>query len=310
MTKRMIIMLISVGILFGGIFGYKAFKSAMIKKYMASQGTQSQTVSTIKASTTLWQNRLEAVGTLQAVRGADLAPEVSGLVAKINFSSGQEVEAGASLLELDDSADLAKLQSLKANAELTRKTYQRDQEQFRAHAVSQAILDTDMANLKSAEAQVAEQQAMADKKHIRAPFSGRLGIRIVDIGQYLNAGTMIVTLQSLDPIYVDFYLPQRYLSRIAVGMEVKVESDAFPGKTFSGEISAINPKIDTDTRNIQVRARIHNPGHLLLPGMFVSTTIDIDKPRQEITLPQTAISFNPYGDIVFLVKDKGKGQKR
>ncbi len=309
MTKRMIIMLIFVGILFGGIFGYKAFKGAMLKKYMASQGNQPQTVSTTKVSTLPWQKRLEAVGTLQAVRGADLAPEVSGLVAKINFSSGQEVESGTLLLQLDDSSDLAKVQSLEATAELAKKTYQRDQEQFRAHAVSQATLDTDMANLKSAEAQVAEQQALADKKIIRAPFAGRLGIRMVDIGQYLNAGATIVTLQSLDPIYVDFYLPQRSLSRIATGMEVKVESDAFSGKTFSGEISAISPKIDTDTRNIQVRAKIHNPDHLLLPGMFVITTIDIGTPQEEITLPQTAITFNPYGNIVFLIKEKGKDKK-
>ncbi len=306
MTKRMIIMLILVGILFGGIFGYKAFIGAMLKKGMASQSTPSQTVSTTKASTSPWQNQLEAVGTLQAVRGADLAPEVSGLVAEINFSSGQEVESGTLLLKLDDSSDLAKLQSLKANAQLAQKNYQRDQEQFQAHAVSKATLDTDMANLKSAEAQVAEQQALVDKKHIQAPFSGRLGIRMVDIGQYLNAGTQIVTLQSLDPIYVDFYLPQRFLSRIATAMEVKIVSDAFPEKKFPGEISAINPKIDTDTRNVQVRARIHNPDHMLLPGMFVTTTIDIGKPKEEITLPQTAISFNPYGDIVFIVKEKGK----
>ncbi len=306
MTKRMIIMLIFVGILFGGIFGYNAFKGAMVKKYMASRGIQAQTVSTIKASTNPWQGQLEAVGTLQASRGADLAPEVSGLVAKINFSSGQEVESGALLLKLDDSSDLAKLQSLKATAELTQKTSQRDREQFKAHAVSQATLDTDMANLKSAEAQVAEQQALVDKKHIRAPFSGRLGIRMVNIGQYLNAGTTIVTLQSLDPIYVDFFLPQRSLSEIATGMKVEIVSDAFAGKTFSGEISAISPKIDKATRNIQVRARIQNPGHLLLPGMFVTTTVQVGQSKEEITLPQTAITFNPYGDIVFLVKEKGK----
>jgi membrane fusion protein, multidrug efflux system len=306
MTKRMIIMLIFVTILFGGIFGYKAFIGAMMKKNMASRGAQPQTVSTTTASSSSWQNRLEAVGTLQAVRGADLAPEVSGLVTKINFSSGQNVEAGTLLLELDDSSELARLRSLEATAELARKSYRRDQEQFQVHTVSQATLDADIANLKSAEAQVAEQQALADKKDIRAPFAGRLGIRLVDIGQYLNAGTRIVTLQALDPIYVDFYLPQRSLSQIGTGMEVRVESDAYPEKTFAGAISAISPKIDADTRNIKVRARIQNPDHLLLPGMFVTAIIDIGTPKKEITLPQTAISFNPYGDIVFLVKEKGQ----
>ncbi len=306
MTKRMIIMLILVGLLFGGIFGFQAFKGAMIKKFMSSRGIPPQTVSTITARVSPWQQRLEAVGSLQAVNGADLAPEVSGLVAKINFKSGQEVKAGTLLCELDASSDQAKLQSLKANAELTQKTYERDRQQFQEHAISQAVLDTDMANLKSATAQVAEQQALVDKKFIRAPFAGRLGIRAVDRGQYLNAGTKIVTLQALDPIYVDFYLPQRSLNQIATGMHVQVTSDAFTGKTFSGEISAINPKVDSDTRNIQVRARILNPDHLLLPGMFVTADIDVGKPRSEITLPQTAITFNPYGNIVYLVKEKGK----
>jgi membrane fusion protein (multidrug efflux system) len=308
MTKRMIIMLIFVGLLFGGIFGFQSFKGAMIKKYMASRGIPPQTVSTTKASVHPWQNQLEAVGTLQAVRGADLAPQVSGLVAKINFSSGQEVKAGTLLLELDASSDLAKLQSLKATAELAHKTYQRDQQQFQEHAVSKATIDSDMATLKSAEAQVAEQQATIDKKYIKAPFDGRLGIRAVDIGQYLNAGTTIVTLQSLDPIYVDFYLPQRSLSEIATGMTVKVASDAFPKKHFSGEISAISPKVDAQTRNIKIRARIHNPDHLLIPGMFVTADIDVGKAKPEITLPQTAISFNPYGNIVYLVKNKGKNK--
>ena len=306
MTRRMIVMLIIVGILFGGIFGYKAFMAAMLKKNMATRGTQPQTVSTTTANRSPWQSHLEAVGTLQAVQGADLAPEVSGLVSKINFSSGQEVEAGTLLLKLDDSSDLARLRSLKVKAELAQKTYQRDREQFQENTVSQATLDTDLANLKSAEAQVEEQQALVDKKEIRAPFAGRLGIRLVDLGQFLNAGDRIVTLQALDPIYVDFYLPQRSLGRIDTGMAVKVESDAYSEKIFSGQVSAISPKIDADTRNIQVRARIHNPDHLLLPGMFVTTIIDVGKTQKEITLPQTAISYNPYGDIVFLVKEKGK----
>ena len=308
MTKRMIIMLILVGLLFGGIFGYQAFKASMIKKYMASQGVPPQTVSTTTAGKTSWQRRLEAVGTLQAVRGADLAPEVSGLVTKINFASGQDVKAGEVLLELDASADLAKVQSLKAIAELAKTTYRRDKQQLQDHAISQATLDVDMANLKSAEAQVAEQQALADKKFIKAPFPGRLGIRSADLGQYLNAGSTIVTLQALDPIYVDFFLPQRSLNLITTGMKVQVKSDAFSGKTFAGEITAINPKIDVDTRNVQVRATIHNPDHLLLPGMFVNTDIEVGQPQMQITLPQTAISFNPYGDIVYVVKQEGKGK--
>lgn len=306
MTKRMIIMLVFVGLLFGGIFGFEAFKGAMIKKYMSSRGIPPQTVSTTAASTSSWQQQFEAVGTLQAVKGADLAPQVSGLVNKIFFSSGQDVKAGTLLLELDASDELAKLQAFKATAELAQLTFERDKKQFQQHTISQAVLDADVANLKSAKAQVDQQQALVNKKFIRAPFTGRLGIRAVDLGQYLNAGTKIVTLQALDPIYVDFFLPQRYLSQVKVGMTVQARSDAFPKKRFTGKVSAISPKVEADTRNVKVRAEIHNPERLLLPGMFVTTDIDIGKPHSEITLPQTAISFNPYGNIVFLIKKTGK----
>lgn len=306
MTKRMVIMLILVGMLFGGIFGFQAFKGRMMKKYMTAQGIPPQTVSTIKAAEQDWQPQMEAVGTLKAVHGADLAPEVSGVVTGIHFESGTEVKAGTLLLTLDPSADLARLQSLKAAAELAQQTFRRDQQQFQEKAISQATLDADTANLKSARAQVAEQQALVDKKSLRAPFAGRLGIREVDLGQYLNAGTKIVTLQALDPIYVDFYLPQKSISQVAVGNEVTVKTDAFPGQSFPGKISAIAPKVDLNTRNIEVRAQVHNPKHQLLPGMFATTDIRIGQASSYITLPQTAITFNPYGNTVFLVEEQGK----
>ena len=307
MTKRMVIMLILVGILFGGIFGFQAFKARMIQKFMAARGIPPQTVSTIKASEQSWQPQMEAVGTLQAKHGVDLAPEVSGTITGIHFRSGEEVRAGTLLVNLDASSDIAKLHSLQAAAALAEQTFSRDQQQFQEKAISKATLDTATANLKSARAQVAEQQALIAKKAIRAPFSGRLGIRQVDLGQYLNPGTKIATLQVLDPIYVDFYLPQKAISQIKVGDKVTVKTDAFPGKHFAGEISAINPKIDVGTRNVEVRARVHNPGHELLPGMFATTDIRLGTPQRHITLPQTAITFNPYGNTVFLVENKGKG---
>jgi membrane fusion protein (multidrug efflux system) len=307
MTKRMVIMLVLVGVLFGGIFGYKAFTGYMMKKYMAAQGEPPQTVSTIKAVEQPWQTRLQAVGSLNARRGADIAPEVSGIVSAIHFRSGQDVKKGELLLELSSDSDVAKLNSLIAMAELARQTYTRDLEQFKARAISQATLDTDTANLKSAEAQVAEQQALVDKKHIRAPFTGRLGIRSVDVGQYLNPGTKIVTLQSLDPIYTDFFLPQKQLNMIQVGQKVDVKADAFPEQTFPGEITAIDPKVDANTRNVEVRARIPNSKSLLLPGMFTTTEIDVGEPQEYVTLPQTAITYNPYGDTVFLVEERGIG---
>jgi membrane fusion protein (multidrug efflux system) len=307
MKKRMLIMLILAGVLFGGIFGYQAFKARMIRKSMAGHGEPPQTVSAIKASEQEWQLRVEAVGSLVAVRGADISPEVSGIVSRIHFTSGQEVDTGAPLLDLNADSDVAKLDSLKATAELARQIYARDRQQFEIRAISRATLDADIAGLRSADAQVAEQQALVDKKLIHAPFAGRLGIRAVDLGQYLDAGTKIVTLQSLDPIHVDFFLPQKSIGQIKVGQKVTVKTDAFPDRTFTGEIVAIDPKVDLNTRNAQVRATIQNPGHLLLPGMYATTAIAIGRPQRLITLPQTAITYNPYGNVVYLVEERGKG---
>src|SRR5579864_1724301 len=232
MTKRMVIMLIAVAIVFGGIFGFQAFKAAMIKKFMSSMQAPPQTVSATKAELSPWQPQIEAVGSLRAVRGADLSLEVSGVVDAISFNSGDDVAEGAVLLKLRSDDDQAKLDSLKATAELNQITYDRDQKQFKLQAVSQATIDTDAANLKNARAQVAQQQAILDKKTLKAPFSGHLGIRAVDLGQYLAAGTAIVTLQALDPIFADFFVPQQAIDRLKLGQVVAVKIDAFKGQTF------------------------------------------------------------------------------
>ena len=307
MTKRMVLMLVIAGVIFGGIFGFQAFKSRMIKKYLSSQGVPPQTVSTIKASVQEWQPELSAVGTLRAVRGADLAPEVAGVISAIHFRSGEEVKAGAPLVQLNAAADIAQLESLKAAAELAELTYRRDQSQLKVQAVSQATVDTDAANLKVAKARVAEQQALVDKKNLRAPFAGRLGLRAVDLGQYVAPGTKLVTLQALDPVYVDFSVPQSGLAEVRTGLKVSATADALPGERFEGTIDAIDAKVDPATRNVQVRASLSNPRHRLLPGMFVTVAVDTGASERRLTLPQTAISFNPYGNTVFVVEDKGKG---
>ncbi len=307
MIKRMLIMLVFVGVLFGGIFGFEAFRAHMIQKFLAARGQPAQTVSTIKAGRQLWQPHITVVGTLQAQQGADVAPEVSGIVTAIHFKSGQHVEAGTLLLELNTRPDVAKLHSLQATAQLAKTTYERDLKQFRAQAISKATLDAATADLKSARAQVAQQQALINQKMIRAPFTGRLGIRAVDLGEYLKAGAPIVTIQALNPIYVDFYLPQKNINQIQVGQTVSVQTDAFPGRSFVGKISAINPLVDVNTRNVEVRAAIPNPDQLLVPGMFATAQIDIGKPQYHITLPQTAITYQPYGDLVYLVEAHGKG---
>jgi membrane fusion protein (multidrug efflux system) len=306
MTKRMVIMLIAAGLVFGGIFGFQAFKGAMIKKFMSQMSAPPQTVSTAVVGMQEWQPRIEAVGSLRALKGADLALEVSGVVETITFNSGDDVAEGAVLLKLRDKDDVAKLQSLQATAELNEIILQRDLKQSKIQAVSQATVDTDIANLKNAKAQTAEQQAVIDKKSLRAPFAGHLGIRLVDLGQYLSAGTVVVTLQALDPVYFDFFLPQQAIDRIRLGQQISARVDTYANQTFPGEISAINPKVDSSSRNVQVRATLKNPDHKLLPGMYATVEIAVGQPEQRITLPQTAVAYNPYGATVYVVDDTGK----
>ncbi len=305
MIKRMVIMLILVALVFGGIFGFEAFRDKMIKQFMSAMASPTQTVSTTVAATEEWQPRIEAVGSLRAVKGSDLSLEVAGIVDTITFNSGDDVEEGVVLLKLRSQDDLAKLQSLQATSALNAITYDRDLKQFKIQAVSQATLDTDVANLKNIQAQVAEQQAIIEKKTLRAPFAGHLGLRLVDLGQYLGAGTMIVTLQALDPIYVDFYLPQQSIDRVRLGQQIAMKIDAYADQTFAGEISAINPKVDASSRNVQVRATLKNPDRKLIPGMYATVEIATGGPQRHVTLPQTAITYNPYGDTVYVIDDKG-----
>jgi len=306
MIKRMVIMLTLVGLVLGGFFWFQNFKSTMIKKFMAAAASPPQTVSTTVATTQDWQPQMEAVGSLRAVNGADLAFEVSGIVKELHFNSGDDVDAGTLLMALRSDDDVGKLHALEATAELSEVNYHRDQEQFKIKAVSQATLDADAANLKNARAQVAEQQAIVEKKTLRAPFAGHLGVRAVDIGQFVSAGTTIVTLQALDPIYVDFYLPQQKLNQIKLGLEVSAKIDTYPDRTFVGTISAINPKIDAATRNVQVRATLKNADRALLPGMYATVDINAGQSQRYVTLPQTAVTYNPYGETVFIVDEKGK----
>ena len=305
MTKRMIIMLIAVGLVFGGVFGFQIFKNAMIKKFMSAMPQPPQTVSTVTAAVQEWQPQIEAVGSLRAVNGADLAFEVSGIVRELHFKSGDDVAAGDILLTLRADDDIAKLEALKATAALSEIVHQRDQEQFKIKAVSQATLDADGANLKNAKAQVAEQQAVVDKKTLRAPFAGHLGVRVVDIGQYISAGTAVVTLQALDPIYADFFLPQQALNQIRLEQVVTIKIDTYPNGDFAGTITAINPKVDPATRNVQVRATLKNPDRLLLPGMYASVNVAAGGKQRYLTLPQTAVTYNPYGETIYVVDDKG-----
>jgi membrane fusion protein, multidrug efflux system len=306
MNRKMVIMLAAVGILFCGIFGYKAFTGMMMKKFMSAGGMPPVTVSTVRAATQEWQPQLKAVGSLRAVQGVDITCESAGLVQAVLFKSGDNAKAGQLLVQLNVDSDMAQLNALDASAELAKITYERDRKQLDAQTISQAALDADAADLKVKLAQVAQQKALVNKKTIRAPFAGRLGINLVNQGQYVNPGDKIVTLQALDSIYIDFFLPQQELSLISKNQALIITTDSFPGRTFSGIISAVNPKVDYQTRNIQVEAIIKNPNHELLPGMYVSVQVQAGEKQHYLTLPRTAVTFNPYGETVYLVEEKGK----
>ena len=307
MIKRMVIMLAAVALLFGGIFAYHAYKASMLKKSMAQHRPPPVAVSAIRAVYLVWQPQVKAVGSLRARRGVDVTSEIPGLVRHVYFKSGDEAREKQVLVQLNADSDIALLRSLEAAAQLALIVYERDKKQYAVQAVSQATLDSDAADLKSKRAQAGQQRAIVDKKTIRAPFAGQLGISTVNPGQYINPGDKIVTLQSLDLLYVDFYLPQQELSRLRVGQTAVATTDAYPGRKFAGRITSINPQVDPATRNIEVEAAIKNPGHKLLPGMYATIDVSAGAARHYLTLPQTAVTFNPYGETVFIIEKDGTG---
>ncbi|RAX38053.1 efflux transporter periplasmic adaptor subunit [Rhizobium tropici] len=306
MIKRMVIMLIVIGLILGGIFGFQAFKNRMIAAYLANLKAPPQTVSTITAATSPWQTTLQSIGSFNAVEGANLSAQVQGIVQKIGFQDGQDVKKGDLIVQLLADQQIATLQQYQASATNAQIAYERDSKLIKANTIAQSQVDSDLATWKAAQAQVASQQALIDQYSIRAPFDGHLGIRLVSLGEYLAPGTAVVTLQSLDPIQFDFSLPQQALSQLKVGQAVTATVDAYGNQTFDGKITAISPLVDTQSRNITIRATFPNADRKLLPGMFGSVSVVVGEPREYIALPQTAVTVNPYGNVVYVVTDKGK----
>ena len=304
---RLTIVLLLVGAVASGLIAFQRFKAGILKQIVTSIRSEIPVVATAKATMQTWQPRQIAVGSARASKGADLAAELAGVVERIDFESGQTVAAGTVLLRLRPNDDDAKLAQLQANAELAAVTLGRDQRQLAARAVPQATVDTDAANLKIVKAQVAAQQALMAEKVVKAPFAGRLGVRQVDVGQFLAAGAAIVTLQQLDPMFVDFYLPQQGLEHIAVGQAVEVTADGYPNRTFPGVVTALNSRVDPNSRMLQVRASLPNADGALLPGMYLSVSVASGEPRPLVTIPLAAVAFNPYGALVYVLgKDNGK----
>lgn len=303
-NRPMIIMLISVGVLFILVFGYQTIKHLFIRHAMQKNTAPIVTVSAMRVQYSWWQPKILTYGSMRAVNGVYVTSELAGLVRKVYLKPGAEVKEGDVLVQLNADSDIALLHSLEAQEKLAEIIYHRDSAQFAVKAISKAVLDTDEQNLKNLQAQVAQQEAIVAKKTLKAPFTGRLGVSTVNVGQYLNPGDQVVTLQVLDPLYADFFIPQQKLAQLHIGSIVNIKTDTYPDKIFTGKVTTINPIVDVNTRNVQIEATIANPQSEIYPGMFVSAEVQTNPMKQYLTLPQTAISFNPYGEIAYIVQQK------
>jgi len=310
MRRRLIIVVLAVGVLLAAIVFFNAWKANLLAGIRKKNAAPPQTVSAASVKFTDWQPEVSAVGSMRAVRGVDVTTEVTGLVRTLRFKSGDEVKSGQVLVELNADAEIAQQHALEAAADLSATVFERDKEQYEAQAISKAQLDADAADLKNKRAQAAAQAALVAKKIIRAPFDGKLGITTVNPGQYLNTGDKVVTLQAVDPIYVDFKLPQQQLAMIANGQSVNLTTDSYPGATFTGKINAIDPRIDASTRNFQAEATVPNADRKLMPGMFARVAVIAGDKKHYLTLPQTAITYNPYGATVFVAEKKPGGSDK
>jgi membrane fusion protein (multidrug efflux system) len=301
MNRRMLIMLVACALVFGAVFGFKWYGNRMMNQAFDNLPVPPATVSTTKAFSDTWPLSLEAVGTLRAMRGTDVTTEASGIVEAIEFESGDSVEQGDVLVTLDRVTDFAELEALEAQAVLSEQELSRAKNLIASNAISKAEVDQRAAQAAAARANVAAQRARIAQKVIRAPFAGQLGIRRIDLGQHIEPGTAVVTLQALDPIYVNFKLPQQLLADVSVDLPVQIELEAFEHRKFSGRLTAIEPRIDESTRNFEAQATLGNEDHVLRPGMFAQVDVDLGAAENVIVVPQTSISYNPYGDSVWVV---------
>ena len=307
--RPMLIMIVVVLVIVAIIAGVKFVQiSALIAQSKAP--LPASVVTAMHVPYAEWQPGVTAVGSIKAVRGVDVTTEVGGIVRSIGFKPGQQVADQALLVQLNADSDIAQLHSLEATADLAVIVLKRDKAQLAVNAVSQAQVDTDSADLKAKLAAAEQQRALVAKKSIRAPFAGRIGITAVNPGQYLNPGDKIATLQTFDPIYIDFTVPQTQLEQIAIGQNVAVTADGLADQTFSGRVSTIDTQFDPTTRNVTVEATVANPQQSLVPGMFARAIVDSGKPQRYLTVAQSSVTYNPYGTTVFIAtsskNDKGE----
>ena len=299
--KRMILMLIAALVIFGGVFGIKAMIGAQTNKFFDNMPQPAAAVSTANARALKWSDDAEAVGTFVAVNGADVTTESGGVVRSIEFDAGQPVRAGAVLVRLNSANEEATLRSLEASAKLAKVQADRWRKLGADKLVSLDDVQSKVTAAATAQAQVDAQRALIEQKTIRAPFSGVLGIRKVNLGQFVSPGDAIVSLQQLDPIYLDFSLPEQRIGQLVEGSMVRATVDAMPGAVFDGKVTAIEPLVDPNTRNFKAQATVQNPDGKLRPGSFAHVGFALGGERQVVVIPQTAVSFNPYGNAVFVI---------
>jgi len=302
MAKRLVLMLSVMAVFLTGL-GFLKFKQVQSAVHASAFQPPPEAVTSIVVQTEQWPATMSVIGTMEAVHGVTVSADLPGTVARINFDSGKSVQAGEVLVELDTRQERAQLAALEAQRDLARVQYGRIQQLVNEGVVSRVEYDQATAQQKSTEANVAEIRATIERKTIRAPFSGILGIRKVNLGQYLAAGDAVVPLQSLNPIYVDVGMPQQTLGQVGVGRSLRVTSEDLPGKVFSGRVTALDSVVDQSTRNVQIQATLSNPEGKLRPGMFVQVEVGLGASRPMITLPASAISYAPYGDSVFIITD-------
>lgn len=302
MRKRLLIVGIILIALFAGLAYFQlVFKPQMIAGFIAKAPKPPVTVTTALARTESWIARRTSIGTITAEQGIDVSTQVAGIVAEIKMDSGQDVAKGADILTLDTSVERADLASAQATLKQAELAYNRASDLARKAVGSVATLDQARAARDTAAAAVTRVQALIEQKIVRAPFSGRLGIRKVDKGQYVAPGQALVSLQQLDPVRADFPIPEQDLAMLAPGQTVDVTVDARRGKTYHGKITVLDARVAQDTRTLLVRAELPNPGIDLLPGMFANVTVLVGQPQQIVTVPRTAVSFSLYGDSVYIV---------
>ena len=303
--KPFIIALAVLLVIVGAVAGVKALQiGRLIASGKEEGGPPTETVSTAQVTRESWDRTVESVGSMRAVQGADLSTEESGVVTKILFENGAEVQEGDLLVELDTDTEQANLRSAEAEQQLARTVYERTRRLRENSTVPQSDLDAAESQLRKMTALVEQLKATIRKKQLNAPFSGRLGIREANLGQFVNQGDKIVSLQSLDPIYVDFLLPQQLLSQLVPGSELRVVTDVYPDKVFEGQLTAANSEIDPITRNIRLQGTLKNPGGLLRPGMFGRVMLSLGEAEEVTAIPVNSVITATYGDSVFVVEEK------